>query len=223
MRTRADKPRQPGVRTCVVNMTIGKSGEIGNRRNVPGSLFVLGRARLTYIAANLTYQRKRSVCPCPPGVGAGQFAADAFAQLPANYCPDACGTDGWDASAPGTIYQPVPTSLSIVAGTDSTTSEATCSAGSFGTGCGVVRTFTYQVNDQQGKPIQTAGLQVWDAITTTSPNNLNLTGYITTCTGTPAGTNGGPCNVTTNSLGQFGIAGRNRGTDGTFSLSRNPL
>jgi hypothetical protein len=45
------------------------------------------------------------------------------------------------------------------------------------TGCGVTRSFTYQVNDQNAQPIQAAGLQVWDAIVTTSPNNLNLTSY----------------------------------------------
>jgi hypothetical protein len=97
----------------------------------------------------------------------------------------------------------IPTSLSIVPGTDSTTTEASCSAGSFGTGCGVTRSFIYQVNDQLGQPVQAAGLQVWDAFGTPSPNNLGITGFTTTCTSAGL-TNSGPCNVTTNSVGQFG-------------------
>ncbi len=99
------------------------------------------------------------------------------------------------------FFVQVPTSLSIVPGTDSTTAEATCSAGSFGTGCGVTRSFTYQVNDQEtpAQPIQAAGLQIWDEVNTTSPNSLGLTGYTTTCS--PPNT--GPCGVTTNSVGQF--------------------
>lgn len=102
------------------------------------------------------------------------------------------------------FFVQVPTSLSIVPGTDSTTSESGCST-NLGTGCGVTRTFTLQVYDQETppQPIQAAGLEVWDAINTTSPNNLGLTGYSTTCTGTAAGTNNGPCGLTTTSLGQF--------------------
>ena len=108
-------------------------------------------------------------------------------------------------TATTTFFVQVPTSLSIVTGTSSTTGEARCDAASFGTGCGVSRTFTYQVNDQENppQPIQVGGLQVWDAISTTSPNNLGISGYVTTCTNTPAGTNNGPCNVATNALGQF--------------------
>ncbi|HYK88554.1 MAG TPA: IPT/TIG domain-containing protein, partial [Acidobacteriota bacterium] len=106
------------------------------------------------------------------------------------------------------FFVQIPTSLSIVAGTSSTTPEASCTttvAGQPATGCGVTRSFTYQVNDQDtpAQPIEAAGLQVWDAISVTSPNNLGISGVATTCTGTAAGTNNGPCNVTTNSLGQF--------------------
>ncbi len=101
------------------------------------------------------------------------------------------------------FFVQVPTSLSIVAGTDSTLPESSCSAGSFGTGCGVTRSFVYQVNDQTGQAIQTAGLQIWDAISVTSPNNLGLNGFTTTCTSVGL-TNSGPCNVATNSVGQFG-------------------
>lgn len=110
-----------------------------------------------------------------------------------------CPTSSPSAGSNGLVQ--IPTSLSIV-GIDSTTSEASCSAGSFGTGCGVTRSFIYQVNDQESppKPIQIAGLQIWDAINTTTPNTLNITAYNTTCV--PANT--GPCGVTTNSSGQFG-------------------
>ncbi|MGA8762458.1 MAG: hypothetical protein WB562_06170 [Candidatus Sulfotelmatobacter sp.] len=108
--------------------------------------------------------------------------------------PDPCPFDmGLERSGSGTVQ--VPTSLSIVAGTDSTTAEAACSGG----GCGCTRSFTYQVNDQTGNPMRIAGLDIWDAISTTSPNNLNLTGYTTTC----SPPNSGPCGITTNQDGQF--------------------
>jgi hypothetical protein len=101
------------------------------------------------------------------------------------------------------FYVQVPTSLSIVSGTDSTSSETSCTTGS-NTGCGVTRSFTYQVYDQHtptAQPIQTAGLQIWDSISTGSPNNLSLTSYTTTCS--PTQTNSGPCGRSTNSSGQF--------------------
>jgi len=100
------------------------------------------------------------------------------------------------------FYVQIPSSLSIVSGTDSTASEAQCTFTSGGqqfTGCGVTRSFTYQVNDQAGNAVQSAGLQVWDSFGTVSPNPLNIGGFNTTCT--PANT--GPCGVTTNSAGQF--------------------
>jgi len=105
------------------------------------------------------------------------------------------------------FYVQIPTSLSIVSGTDSTTNEAACtfiSNGTTYTGCGVTRSFTYQVNDQHSppQPIQ-AVLQFWDSFGTVSPNPLGIGGFMTTCTGTSAGTNNGPCGVTTNSNGQF--------------------
>jgi hypothetical protein len=96
----------------------------------------------------------------------------------------------------------VPTSLSIVAGTDSTTAEASCTTtvgGKPATGCGITRSFTYQVLDQYGNPIRQAGLQVWDAFGTPSPNPLGMTSFATTCS--PPNT--GPCGKTTNSSGQF--------------------
>jgi len=37
------------------------------------------------------------------GVSPGQFSGQAYADLPANYCPDACSTEGWTDGAPGTI------------------------------------------------------------------------------------------------------------------------
>lgn len=97
------------------------------------------------------------------------------------------------------FYVQIPTSLSIVSGTNSTSSEASCNSG---TGCGMARTFTYQVNDQSGQAIQYANLQVWDAISPNSPNNLNLAGFTTTCTFANE-TNSGPCDRVTNSAGQF--------------------
>jgi hypothetical protein len=100
-----------------------------------------------------------------------------------------------------TVQKP---SVLIINGPDTTTSESTCNAG-VGTGCGVARTFTYQVLDQigGGEPINSAGMQIWDSITTGSVNQLGLTGYITTCTNKSAGTNSGPCGVTTSSSGEW--------------------
>lgn len=106
-------------------------------------------------------------------------------------------------SAPANFFNQVPTSLSIVSGTNSTTNESTCSIPGVGTGCGISRRFTYQLNDQADQPIQYSGLQVWDSFGTPSPNQLSVSGFNTTCT--PYGdTNGGPCGLTTNSNGQFG-------------------
>ena len=102
------------------------------------------------------------------------------------------------------FFVQIPTNLSIVPGTDSTTAEASCtftSGGTTFTGCGVTRSFTYQVNDQEtpAQPIQAAGLPFWDSFGTVSPNPLNIGGFITTCS--PANT--GPCGFTTNAQGQF--------------------
>lgn len=91
----------------------------------------------------------------------------------------------------------------IIQGPDATTSEATCNAG-VGTGCGVTRTFTYQVLDQigGGEPINFAGMQVWDSITIGTPNDLGISGFTTACTAAGK-TNSGPCNKTTASNGTF--------------------
>jgi hypothetical protein len=106
-------------------------------------------------------------------------------------------TDSKNVSSNGiNFFVQVPSSLSIVSDTDSTGSESSCDAD---TGCGVTRTFTYQVNDQSGQPIQ-ASLPLWDAITITSPNNLSISTMNTTCS--PSNT--GPCDVFTFSNGRFG-------------------
>ena len=112
--------------------------------------------------------------------------------------------NGQSGSKTAYITVQKPSAL-IIQGPDTTTSEATCNAG-VGTGCGVTRTFTYQVLDQigGGEPINSAGMQVWDSITVSSTNNqLGVTGVSTSCTGTSAGTNNGPCGKTTNSNGEF--------------------
>jgi hypothetical protein len=99
----------------------------------------------------------------------------------------------------------VPTSLSIVSGTDSTTAEANCTTSGGLAGCGVTRTFKYQVNDQNGHPISVANMQVADVICNTSTNQLNLQGYKTTCGGTTGSCSGtvGPCDKFTDGNGQF--------------------
>jgi hypothetical protein len=72
-------------------------------------------------------------------------------------------------------------------------------------GCGVTRTFRYQVNDQNGQPIRIANMPLGDVICTSSPNQLNLVGYKTTGggnTGSCSGTSG-PCGQFTDPNGQF--------------------
>jgi hypothetical protein len=110
-------------------------------------------------------------------------------------------TAGGQTSPTTNFYVQIPTSLSIISG-DTSTPEASCTFTSGGqqyTGCGLTRSFTYQVNDQLGDPIQSGGLAVWDAFGTVSPNPLNIGAFNTTCT--PANT--GPCGVATNAAGQF--------------------
>ncbi len=90
----------------------------------------------------------------------------------------------------------IPTSLTIVSGTDSTTQEGTCVTGGQ-TGCGVTRTFTYQVLDQDGQPINRQ-MPFYDTITTGAPNSCYLSQYTTTCPN-----NSGPCGVYTDANGRF--------------------
>jgi hypothetical protein len=107
-------------------------------------------------------------------------------------------------SATATVVQ-VPTSLSIVAGTESTNAEAPCTTGGGLAGCGLTRTFKYQVNDQNGHPITVANMPFGDVICNTSTNQLNLQGYKTTCGGTTGSCSGttGPCAQFTDPNGQF--------------------
>lgn len=92
-----------------------------------------------------------------------------------------------------------PTSLSIVSGTSSTTAEASCTTPGGLAGCGVTRTFKYQVRDQFTLPIQVGGMPIWDSIQAGAPNGCNLVGFTTTCS--PPNT--GPCNKVTFGNGQF--------------------
>jgi hypothetical protein len=135
-------------------------------------------------------------------VGGGTATIDGAVRYPA-YSYDgsggSCHLDFYwpdDASAQVTVRYPY--SLSIVPGTNSPGSEATCSL-SNGTGCGLSRSFTYQVNDQNGSALQVGGYDVWDAFGTPSPNGLNIGSFNTTCS--PANT--GPCGVQTAGSGQF--------------------
>jgi hypothetical protein len=143
------------------------------------------------------------------GVAAGNFSAEAMANtLDAN--PD-CGPTGSpcpftprQASASGSIFNPVPTKLTIV-GTDSTTTEGACTTTAGNAGCGVTRTFKYQVGDQAGDPIAKGGMAIGDVICTSGTNGLNLAGYVTTCGGTTGSCSGtpGPCGQVTDPNGQF--------------------
>jgi len=92
-----------------------------------------------------------------------------------------------------------PASLSIFSN-DSTPPEASCGLTGGGTGCGVSRSFKYQVIDQFGHPLQVGGYNIWDAFAMPSPDGLNMgSRFVTTCL--PANT--GPCGVQTDGNGQF--------------------
>ncbi|HVA02029.1 MAG TPA: Ig-like domain-containing protein [Terriglobia bacterium] len=139
------------------------------------------------------------------GVGAGS------ASMTANYCGVTYFWSGTYCTASGepcynnsgTCNVQVPTSLSIV-GTDSTTAESSCTTGG-SAGCGVTRTFKYQVNDQNGQPIRVANMAFGDVICNTATNQLNLQSYSTTCSGTTGSCSGtsGPCGQFTDANGQF--------------------
>ncbi|MGH9893534.1 MAG: RHS repeat domain-containing protein, partial [bacterium] len=81
-----------------------------------------------------------------------------------------------------------PTSLTIVPGTSSTTAEGQCTVGGLA-GCGVTRTFIYQVRDQFTNAMVVSDMPFWDSINAGSPNSCNLAGFTTTCS--PSNT--GPC------------------------------
>jgi hypothetical protein len=137
------------------------------------------------------------------GVGAG--STTGYAKGTVEQYSDICGCTfvPREPTAPVTVQ--TPTSLSIVSGTDSTTTEAGCTTTSGYAGCGVRRTFKYQVNDQNGNPIRVANMEYGDVVCTTSTNQLNLTGYLTTCGGTTGSCSGtaGPCGQYTDENGQF--------------------
>lgn len=113
-----------------------------------------------------------------------------------------CNDYSYTLPAQGVANPLVPTSLSIV-GTDSTTPEAACTTSTNAAGCGVIRTFDYQVNDQHGQPMKVVNMTVTDVICTGSPNQLNLKGYSTSCSGATGAFSGtvGPCEKYTD--GQF--------------------
>ncbi len=180
----------PGVFDVVIDGT--DFGEITGFNSCTGTLGNISGLFSNWWSANpaiATVAKTGAVT----GVSAGYTTASASGRI----MDDGCISVPVQVDAPVTVQ--VPTSLSIVAGTDSTSGESTCSAGSAGTGCGCARTFTYQVNDQYENPMKVAGLAIWDEIHTTSPNNLSITGYQTTCT--PANT--GPCGAATDANGQF--------------------
>jgi hypothetical protein len=178
-------------------------------------MLALGDAPITWYSSPTSVATMSGDTATGKGGGTATITAQAYDCLVYSYVfpgapatrssPDfvggcTCDQYGYvDGTATLTVLYPA--SLSIVAGTDSTTREATCNAG-VGTGCGVTRSFTYQVLDQTGHALTgswIASQQVWDAINTTSPNGLGITSYTTTCS--PPNT--GPCGVHVNSQGQF--------------------
>ncbi len=144
------------------------------------------------------------------GVAGGTATIKAYYQgvayLWSGGYPGYCQVNGLPADDDtDTCVVKVPTSLAIVPGTSSTTSEAPCTTSGGLAGCGVTRTFKYQVNDQNGQPLMKANMATGDVICNTATNQLNLQGYVTTCggmTGSCWGT-AGPCGKFTDSNGQF--------------------
>jgi len=126
----------------------------------------------------------------------GTVTGSGQVQLQRQLAREECPVEGFEPQNTQTAQ--VPTSLSIVSGTDSTSPEAKCSAGSV-SGCGVTRTLVYQVLDQSGVPINSS-MSFYDTITNVSgKNGCNLTGYTTTC----SPQNSGPCGKSTGATGQF--------------------
>jgi hypothetical protein len=86
--------------------------------------------------------------------------------------------------AHATVTVQVPTSL-VKVGADSTSSQSTCTTGDGLAGCGVTRTFDYQVMDQFSPPQPITKSMVFsDTIATGSPNGCDLGGYNVTPPGT---------------------------------------
>jgi len=105
-------------------------------------------------------------------------------------------TAGGQGSNTKDFYVQVPTSLSMVPGTASGTTENLCTSNA----CGTIVKFYYQVNDQATQPIR-ASMSMWDQFDTTfNPDNLHMQGttFLTTCPN-----NTGPCNVNTKPDGTF--------------------
>lgn len=98
------------------------------------------------------------------------------------------------------FYVQVPTSLSMVAGSASGTTERLCTS----TACGTIVSFKYQVYDQDSpaQPIRNT-MSFWDSFGSFSPDGLQLQGTPLTTTCSPNQTNGGPCNANTLSDGTF--------------------
>lgn len=127
------------------------------------------------------------------GVGAGSTTFQG--QAPRNTVqPPSCPVlNQANPGGNGTVNPQVPYKLSKV-GTGSTSSQSQCTTAPPGSlpGCGVQRTFKYQVLDSNGNPIKRGGMPFTDAISTSSPNSCNLGGYTTT-----------PPGQSTDALGQF--------------------
>jgi hypothetical protein len=98
------------------------------------------------------------------------------------------------------FYVQVPTSLSVVSGSATGTTEKLCTSNP----CGTIVSFKYQVNDQDSpaQPIRNV-MSFWDSFGTFSPDGLGLQGTPLTTTCSPNQSNSGPCNANTNTDGTF--------------------
>jgi hypothetical protein len=202
----ADCPEGPG-HPCPASIYFGSAqgtikpriDSISPSRGIQGgttSSVTIGGAGLTGATVSAGTGITVTVRSASSSTVVADFAA-ASSATPGNHSVTI--TAGGQTSSPTNFFIQVPTKLSIISGTDSTTAEASCPVGSL-TGCGMHRSFTYQIMDQQtpAQPINTGSLQFWDVLQTTSPNNLGISGYLTTCPG-----NTGPCGVTTSLDGRF--------------------
>jgi hypothetical protein len=122
-------------------------------------------------------------------------AAISSTATPGNNAAAISATASGQTSNAFDFFVQVPTSLSIVPGSVSGTTEQQCTSNC----CGTIVSFKYQVNDQQNQAIR-ATMSFYDTFGSFSPDDLQPQGtpLSTTCPN-----NTGPCNAFTVSDGTF--------------------
>jgi hypothetical protein len=170
-----------GLISATTQVTINGDGLLGGHINTPAAILVqnITVATNTQIVFDAVVSSSAT-----PGNNAGAIYVTV---------------DSLDSNSEN-FYVQVPTSLSMISGTASGTTEKLCTS----TTCGTIVSFQYQVYDQDSpaQPIQNV-MSIWDSFGSYNPDGLNLQGqpFVTTCS--PNDTNGGPCGVNTTASGTF--------------------